>query len=104
MITIETKILKDGDVDYLEFTFPDKSVEMVDINDASDNTALKSVFNKIIELAMVSDVTLEELKVDPSSESRLLTEVFTEYITSLNKEISKIRAEIRAAQDDEEEI
>lgn len=102
MITIQTKLLKEMDVDYLEFIFSDET-KRINVNDPNDNIQLKSVFNKITKLAMGDDVTLTDLDVDSSMDSRLLVDVFTEYITDLNQEIGRIRAELRTEMEDNEE-
>ncbi len=102
MIEITTRILTDSDVDYLEFTIPDEESIRVNINDASDSDTLKSVFNRIVKIALANDVALKELEVDPSMDKRLLIEVFKEYIKDLGKEITKIRAEIRASEGNDE--
>lgn len=102
MITVKAKLLKEDETDYLEFIFGDET-KRVNINNPNDNTILKSVFNKITKLAMSSDVTLDELEIDPSIGGGLLADVFSEYIVDLNKEIGKIRAELRAEEEDDEE-
>jgi hypothetical protein len=100
MITIKTKLLKEDDIDYLEFVFSDET-KRVNINDPNDTTGLRSVFNKVTKLAMNSDVSLDALEVDPSIGGGLLADVFTEYITDLSQEISRIRAELRITDDED---
>ncbi len=102
MIEISTKILTESDADYLEFTFSDKDVTRVNINDAADSVSLKSVFNRIVKMSLINDVSLKSLKIDESMDKRLLIEVFQEYIKDLNQEIIKIRAQIRASEDSDE--
>lgn len=102
MIEISTKILTESDVDYLEFTFGDKDVIRVNINDAADSVSLKAVFNRIVKLSLTDDVSLKSLEVDDSMDKRLLIEVFQEYIKDLNQEITKVRAQIRASEDSDE--
>ncbi|MGB4762014.1 MAG: hypothetical protein WBP12_01490 [Candidatus Saccharimonas sp.] len=63
---------------------------------------MKSVFNRITKLAMGGDVTLAGLEVDSSMNGGLLADVFTAYVTDLNQEIGKIRAELRTEEADEE--
>ncbi len=100
MITIRTNLLKDSGIDYLEFIFDDE-VKRVNINNPNDTVGLKSAFNKITKLAMDSDVTLQALEIDESIGSGLLADVFTEYITDLNQEVGRIRAELRTVDDEE---
>jgi hypothetical protein len=102
MTVIRTNLLKEGEVDTLTFTFEDGEVKSININDPTDGTTLKSVFNEIVKLSMDSDVTLEALIVDPSIGGGLLAEVFTEYITDLNAEIARVRAELRVYADNDE--
>lgn len=94
MIMIKTKLLRENETDYLEFIFADE-IKRINVNDSSDGSTLKSVFNRIIKIAMDSDVMLEELEIDSSIGKGLLADVFSEYITDLNQEIGKIRAELR---------
>lgn len=102
MIEISTRILTENDIDYLEFIFSAEDTVRVNINDASDSVSLKSVFNKIIGLSLADDVSLKDLEIDESMDKRLLIEVFQEYITDLNQEIAKIRAQIRASEGSDE--
>jgi hypothetical protein len=102
MITIKTKLLQEDEVDYLEFTFDGNDTKRVNLNDPGDSAALKSVFNQIIKLSVGNDVGLEDLEVDSSIGGGLLADVFTEYVSDLNREIGKIRAELRTEADDEE--
>lgn len=99
MITIKTRLLRDDKVDCLEFSFNDET-KRVNINDPNDTTSLKSVFNKIIKLSINSDVRLDALEVDSSIGGGLLADVFTEYISDLNQEIGKIRAELRVSDEE----
>lgn len=101
MITIKTKLLQENEIDYLEFHFGPDDTKRININDSGSNTTLKSTFNKIVKLAMDSDVKLEELEVDASIGTGLLADVFAEYIIDLNVEIGKVRAELRAMEDTE---
>lgn len=96
MKTISTKLLKEGDTDFLEFVFDTGVSKRVNINDPSDGTSLKSIFNDIVKICMTSDVTLDDLVIDPSSDGGLLAEVFKEYINDLNDEIGRVRAELRS--------
>lgn len=102
MITVKAKLLKENTTDYLEFVFEDET-KRVNVNDPNDNTTLKSVFNKITKLTMNSDVTVDELEIDPSVGGGLLADVFGEYIADLNKEIGKIRAELRIEMENDKE-
>jgi hypothetical protein len=102
VIEIGTRILTENDIDYLEFVFARDDVVRVNINDATDSTALKSVFNRIIKLSLESEVKLKDLEVDPSMTKALLIDVFGEYVTDLNQEVTRIRAEIRASETDDE--
>jgi hypothetical protein len=95
MTTIKTKLLKIDEIDYLEFSFINGETKRVNINDPGDSSTLKSVFNQIIEIAMNSDISLEDLEIDSSIGGGLLADVFTEYVTDLNQEIGRIRAELR---------
>ena len=101
MIVIKTKLLREEETDYLDFILTDEETKRINVNDPSDSTTLKSVFNRIIEMAMNSDVSLEALEIDPSIGGGLLADVFTEYIADLNGEIAKIRAELRTEAEDE---
>ena len=102
MIAIRTKLLRENNTDYLEFIFSDET-KRINVNDSNDNTVLKSVFNRITKLAMGDDVTLADLEADSSMNGGLLADVFTEYVTDLNQEIGKIRAELRTELENEEE-
>jgi len=102
MTVIRTGLLKEGEVDTLTFTFEDGEVKRININDSTDGSSLKSVFNEIVRLSMNSDITLESLVVDPSIGGGLLAEVFTEYITDLNAEVARVRAELRTFTDNDE--
>ena len=48
MTEIKTKLLREGEVDYIEFEFDD-GIRRININDSSDNSTLKSIFNQIIK-------------------------------------------------------
>lgn len=95
-------MLKREDTDYLEFDFGRGDIKIVNINDSTDNSELKSVFNKVIAMALNEDVELASLEVDESIGGGLLADVFTEYVTDLNSEISRIRAELRIELDENE--
>lgn len=84
----------------LEFAMSSETISVrVDVPDS--NGDLKKVFNEISKLILTSDVVLRKLDVSEDLKSKMVAEVFEQYITDLNEEISSLRSEIVLQNDHE---
>lgn len=87
------KLLKDNDVDILEFDLGAGKNHKISVNSEDSQSKIKAMF---CDLLLLLENDAIELKLEPEDgyDNKLLEEVSTAYIDDLNKEITSVRAEM----------
>ena len=90
--TIKVELTAIGEMDVLVFHLDSERIPdglSVNLNTASSQSELKSVFSKLLEMMIESEVSLELLIAEGYSKG-LYRDVCTEYIQDLNREIRQV--------------
>lgn len=98
MKQVENKQIKviltvQGETDVLVFLLDDESPEKytINLNDSSSQLQIKEVFSKLLEELLSFDIDLV-LEIQEGYSKGLYKDVFTEYISELNKELKRTRS------------
>lgn len=98
MKQVENKQIKviltvQGETDVLVFLLDDESPEKytINLNDSSSQLQIKEVFSKLLEELLLFDIDLV-LEIQEGYSKGLYKDVFTEYISELNKELKQTRS------------
>lgn len=98
MKQVENKQIKviltvQGETDVLVFLLDDESPEKytINLNDSSSQLQIKEVFSKLLEELLSFDIDLV-LEIQEGYSKGLYKDVFTEYISELNKELKQTRS------------
>lgn len=98
MKQVENKQIKviltvQGETDVLVFLLDDESHEKytINLNDSSSQLQIKEVFSKLLEELLSFDIDLV-LEIQEGYSKGLYKDVFTEYISELNKELKQTRS------------
>ena len=101
MKQVENKQIKviltvQGETDVLVFLLDDESPEKytINLNDSSSQLQIKEVFSKLLEELLSFDIDLV-LEIQEGYSKGLYKDVFTEYISELNKELKQTRSLIK---------
>ena len=81
------------ETDVLVFLLDDESPEKytINLNDSSSQLQIKEVFSKLLEELLSFDIDLV-LEIQEGYSKGLYKDVFTEYISELNKELKQTRS------------
>lgn len=90
-ITVSLTVCEETDV--LVFLLDEANPEkyIINLNDSSSQLQIKEVFSKLLEELLLYDIDLV-LKIQEGYSKGLYKEVFTEYISELNKELKQIKS------------
>ena len=82
-----------GETDVLVFLLDDESPEKytINLNDSSSQLQIKEVFSKLLEELLLFDIDLV-LEIQDGYSKGLYNDVFTEYISELNKELKQTKS------------
>ncbi len=82
-----------GETDVLVFLLDDESPEKytINLNDSSSQLQIKEVFSKLLEELLLFDIDLV-LEIQEGYSKGLYKDVFTEYISELNKELKQTKS------------
>ena len=82
-----------GETDVLVFLLDDESPEKytINLNDSSSQLQIKEVFSKLLEELLLFDIDLV-LEIQDGYSKGLYKDVFTEYISELNKELKQTKS------------
>ncbi len=93
---INVELTVSGQIDVLRFIIePDNPEQyVINLNDDSNQTELKKVFAKLLELLLEGDVELNFVVASGYTRG-LYVEVCKEYIADLNKELSEVKEQLK---------
>ena len=82
-----------GETDVLVFLLDDESPEKytINLNDSSSQLQIKEVFSKLLEELLLFDIDLV-LEIQEGYSKGLYKDVFTEYLSELNKELKQTKS------------
>lgn len=90
---ITVKLTVCGETDVLIFLLDEANPEkyIIDLNDSSSQLQIKEVFSKLLEELLLFDIDLV-LEIQEGYSKGLYKDVFTEYISELNKELKQTKS------------
>ena len=89
---ITVKLTVCGETDVLIFLLDEADPEkyIINLNDSSSQLQIKEVFSKLLEELLLFDIDLV-LEIQEGYSKGLYKDVFTEYISELNKELKQTK-------------
>ena len=96
MKTVEVLLTVLGEADVLIFRLDEDNPEkyIVNLNSPSNQTEIKDVFSKLLEMLIKDDITLQ-LTIAKDYSKGLYKDVCTEYIQDLNREIAQVMTSVK---------
>ena len=93
---ITVKLTVCGETDVLIFLLDEANPEkyIINLNDSSSQLQIKEVFSKLLEELLLFDIDLV-LEIQEGYSKGLYKDVFTEYISELNKELKQTKGMIK---------
>lgn len=93
---ITVKLTVCGETDVLIFLLDEANPEkyIINLNDSSSQLQIKEVFSKLLEELLLFDIDLV-LEIQESYSKGLYKDVFSEYISELNKELKQTKSMIK---------
>ena len=90
---ITVKLTVCGETDVLIFLLDETNPEkyIINLNDSSSQLQIKEVFSKLLEELILFDIDLV-LEIQEDYSKGLYKDVFTEYISELNKELKQTKS------------
>lgn len=90
---ITVKLTVCGETDVLIFLLDETNPEkyIINLNDSSSQLQIKEVFSKLLEELLLFDIDLV-LEIQEDYSKGLYKDVFTEYISELNKELKQTKS------------
>lgn len=90
---ITVKLTVCGETDVLIFLLDEANPEkyIINLNDSSSQLQIKEVFSKLLEELLLFDIDLV-LEIQEGCSKGLYKDVFTEYISELNKELKQTKS------------
>ena len=90
---ITVKLTVCGETDVLIFLLDEANPEkyIINLNDSSSQLQIKEVFSKLLEELLLFDIDLV-LEIQEGYSKGLYKDVFTEYISELNKELKQTKS------------
>lgn len=90
---ITVKLTVCGETDVLIFLLDEANPEkyIINLNDSSSQLQIKEVFSKLLEELLLFDINLV-LEIQEGYSKGLYKDVFTEYISELNKELKQTKS------------
>lgn len=90
---ITVKLTVCGETDVLIFLLDETNPEKytINLNDSSSQLQIKEVFSKLLEELLLFDIDLV-LEIQEDYSKGLYKDVFTEYISELNKELKQTKS------------
>ena len=90
---ITVKLTVCGETDVLIFLLDEANPEkyIINLNDSSSQLQFKEVFSKLLEELLLFDIDLV-LEIQEGYSKGLYKDVFTEYISELNKELKQTKS------------
>lgn len=90
---ITVKLTVCGETDVLIFLLDEANPEkyIINLNDSSSQLQIKEVFSKLLEELLLFDIDLV-LEIKEGYSKGLYKDVFTEYISELNKELKQTKS------------
>lgn len=90
---ITVKLTVCGETDVLIFLLDEADPEkyIINLNDSSSQLQIKEVFSKLLEELLLFDIDLV-LEIQEGYSKGLYKDVFTEYISELNKELKQTKS------------
>ena len=90
---ITVKLTVCGETDVLIFLLDEANPEkyIINLNDSSSQLQIKEVFSKLLEELLLFDIDLV-LEIQEGYSKGLYKDVFTEYISELNKEFKQTKS------------
>ena len=90
---ITVKLTVCGETDVLIFLLDETNPEkyIIKLNDSSSQLQIKEVFSKLLEELLLFDIDLV-LEIQEDYSKGLYKDVFTEYISELNKELKQTKS------------
>lgn len=93
---ITVKLTVCGETDVLIFLLDEANPEkyIINLNDSSSQLQIKEVFSKLLEELLLFDIDLV-LEIQEGYSKGLYKDVFSEYISELNKELKQTKSMIK---------
>ncbi len=91
---INVKLVEEDGTDYLVFYFADDDLFKLNLNSEESQNELKKLFCKLLSRLIENDLSLE-FQENKEYSKKLYIDIFEEYISDLNKEITQVREKIR---------